>query len=230
MMHVSAYETGRAFFETYCKDLKDIKVGDIGSQDVNGSLRDHIGPNVKEYVGIDFAEGKGVDVVLKDHYKFPFEDNTFDVLVTSSCLEHSEMFWLTFLEGIRVLKEDGIMYCNVPSAWMAYHRWPVDCWRFYPDAGKGLQTWARYNNYKTQVLETYVCPPGPRESVCDWVCVFIKNEDFMDKYQSRLIDKLEPYKGFFNGFRFPGNATFSGTWDEPHSQYDQSIAVVKVKE
>lgn len=228
-MHVSAYNTGKSFFDTYCKDLTDIKVVDIGSQDVNGSLRDHAGPNVKEYVGVDFAEGKGVDVVLTDPYKFPFEDNTFDVCVTSSCFEHSEMFWLTFLESIRILKDDGIMYCNVPSAWMSYHRYPVDCWRFYPDAGKGLETWAKYNNYNTKVLETYVCPFGPGETVLDWACVFIKNADHMDKYPNRMIDKLEPYKQFVNAYRFPKDERFTGTWDQPAAEYPQSVLVLQTK-
>lgn len=226
-MHYAAMETGRKFFNTYCQpQLRDLRVVELGSQNVNGSLRDIITSNVKEYVGLDFAPGPGVDVVLTDAYNLPFDDNTFDVLVTSSCFEHSEMFWLSFLEGIRILKPNGLMYCNAPSSWMVYHRYPVDCWRFYPDAGKGLETWARRNHYSTSVLESYITPPN-YDSFSDWVCVFLKDSAFMDSYPNRMIDTIQPFNGviaanqYFNGFRFPQNSQYPNGWNEPLAPFLQ---------
>jgi len=221
-MHHSALETGRKFFKTYCSD-REVSVVEIGSQNVNGSLRDVITDKVINYTGVDFVEGKGVDIVLQDPYKYPIQDNTFDVLVTSSCFEHSEMFWLSFLEGLRILKEDGVFYCNVPSSWMVYHRYPVDCWRFYPDAAKALQTWARYNNINAMVLESYVCPPGLGEFVADYVFVLVKNEKYLNKYPNRMIDALTPYAHYFNAFRFPKNDQFPDGWEKPACQARQDI-------
>jgi hypothetical protein len=214
-MHYSAMTTGNFFFQTYVLGMNEPSVVEIGSQDINGSLRDVKPENVNRYVGLDFAEGKGVDIVLSDPYHYPLESNSFDVLVTSSCLEHSEMFWLSFLEGLRVLKDDGIMYINVPYAWMMYHRFPVDCWRFWPDAGKALETWARYNKIDSMVLESYVSPPGAGEYVADFVCVILKNSKYADKYPHRMIDVLPPGQGFFNGFRFPKNDKFPHGWEKP---------------
>lgn len=227
-MHYSALMTGKNFFNTYVGTLNSPEVVEIGSQDVNGSLRDVTTTNVKKYVGMDFAVGKGVDVVLEDPYRFPFENNTFDVLVTSSCLEHSEMFWLSFLEGMRILKDDGIMYINAPSAWMLYHRYPVDCWRFWPDAGKGLETWAKYNNLNSMVLESYVTPPGPGEFVADYVGVFLKDKKYIDKYPNRMIDKLAPHQEFFNGFRFPSTPSFPHGWEKPTAEMRQDMPQIKV--
>ena len=135
-MHVSAKKNGELFFETYVKSLNSVTIVDVGSMDVNGSLKEVIPKNSK-YIGVDFAEGKGVDKVLKDPYNLPFENNSVDVVVSSSCLEHSELFWLSFIEIIRILKPNGLFYLNAPSNG-AFHRYPVDCWRFYPDSGKAL--------------------------------------------------------------------------------------------
>jgi SAM-dependent methyltransferase len=125
---------------------------EIGSQDVNGSIRE-VAPATYNYIGLDFAAAKGVDIVLPDAYHFPFENDTVDIIVTSSCFEHAEFFWVTFLEGIRILKPGGLFYINAPSKGQ-YHAYPQDCWRFYPDAAKALNNWAHYNGYNTEIVYT----------------------------------------------------------------------------
>jgi hypothetical protein len=60
------------------------RVVEIGSHDVNGSIGAAC-PVSFEYVGVDFAEGKGVDVVLDDPYRLPLEFESMDVVVSSSC-------------------------------------------------------------------------------------------------------------------------------------------------
>jgi SAM-dependent methyltransferase len=70
-------------------------------------------------------------------YKLPFADGSVDVVLSSSCFEHSEFFWLLFLEILRVLRPEGLFYLNAPSNG-PFHRYPVDCWRFYPDSGNAL--------------------------------------------------------------------------------------------
>lgn len=37
-----------------------------------------------KYIGLDFVEGKGVDAVLTDAYKLSLDDNSADVVVSSS--------------------------------------------------------------------------------------------------------------------------------------------------
>ena len=136
-MHPTAFENCKKFKETYGQlFVKDISIVEIGSQDVNGSLRS-LWTEYTTYTGVDFVEGKGVNVVLSDPYKLPFESNSVDIILSSSVFEHSEMFWLLFLEIMRVLTPNGLFYLNAPSNG-DFHRWPVDCYRFYPDAGKGL--------------------------------------------------------------------------------------------
>jgi len=77
-------------------------------------------------VGVDVMAGRNVDVQLSDPYRLPFEDESVVVVMSSSSFEHSEMFWLLFLEVLRVLRPQGLFYLNVPSNGH-FHRWPVDC-------------------------------------------------------------------------------------------------------
>lgn len=184
-MHPSALTNGKLFFDTYAARLEGAMVVDIGAQNVNGSLRD-VMPAHLRYVGVDFVNAPGVDVVLTDPYQLPFDGESVDIVVTSSCLEHSEMFWLTFLEILRVLRPGGLLYMNVPSNG-DFHRYPVDCWRFYPDAGNALITWARRNGLRPQLLESFVSEQYV-DLWNDYVAVFVKDEAHAASYPARMVD------------------------------------------
>lgn len=185
-MHASAMANGKSFFDCYGKAMdtgRAVTVVEIGSQDVNGSLKD-VCPGHFKYVGVDFVEAKNVDVVLTDPYSLPFDDGSVDMVVTSSCLEHSEMFWLVFLEVLRVLSPQGLFYINVPSRG-SYHRYPVDCWRFYPDSGIALSKWARRNGYDALLLESFTQAEG---AWGDFVGVFLKDASLAARYPGRMLD------------------------------------------
>ena len=93
-MHDSAMWWATQFLKNYSIAGKILEVG---SCNVNGGLRD-ICPEGSEWVGVDLEEGPGVDIVLTDPHKLPFEDNSFDVILSSSVFEHTEFFWELFKE------------------------------------------------------------------------------------------------------------------------------------
>lgn len=140
-MHDSAMKNVKQFIDTYLKD-GPLKILDVGSLDINGSLRSLFKRPEWSYTGIDTQKGKNVDIVLKppNVYKYPFEDNHFDAVVSSSCFEHNEMFWLNFSEMVRVTKNGGHMFITAPYK-DGIHREPVDCWRFLPDGFRALTKW-----------------------------------------------------------------------------------------
>ncbi len=188
-MHTTAMTNGNDFFRKYVDHLPGGKVIDIGAQDINGSLKSVCSPNM-EYVGVDFAAGKGVDVILTNPYKLPFDDNSTDVVVSSSCFEHSEFFWMSFLEVIRILKPSGVFYLNAPSNG-AFHRYPVDCWRFYPDSGNALARWSQVNgNPKLLMLESYTSAQEtgvPADAKWnDFVAVYLKDSTYLSGYPNRI--------------------------------------------
>lgn len=81
------------------------KVLDVGSLDINGSNKSLFVQC--DYIGIDVAEGKNVNVVTPAH-KFECEDEVFDVVISSECFEH-DMYYKESLKNIyRVLKKGGL--------------------------------------------------------------------------------------------------------------------------
>lgn len=196
-MHPTAMSNGKRFFDTYVAKKRAPTVVEVGSQNVNGSLRE-VCPSGARYVGLDFVEGAGVDVVLSDPYRIPLDSDFADVVVSSSCFEHSEMFWLVFLEALRVLKPSGVLYLNAPSNG-AFHRYPVDCWRFYPDAGRAMETWARHNGLRTLLLESYTA--RQHEDIWnDFVAVFLKDEEYIEEYPGRILGTHDSFEnGWLHG-------------------------------
>ena len=66
-MHPTAMNNCKYFFDLYAdtyKSSSNIKVVEIGSQDVNGTLR-QVCPKEFDYIGVDFQKAKGVDIVLE---------------------------------------------------------------------------------------------------------------------------------------------------------------------
>lgn len=98
-MHETAFENAQKFAQKYSARHK--KVLDVGSYDVNGTLK----PLFANYTGMDIEAGKNVDVISELGQPFPFDDKSFEVVVSSSCLEHDPAFWVTVKEMMRVSKE-----------------------------------------------------------------------------------------------------------------------------
>jgi SAM-dependent methyltransferase len=96
--------------------------------------------------------GKNVDVIAQDPHAFPFSDGSFDVVLSTSCLEHDPAFWVTFSEMVRVVKPQGLIYTDAPSNG-PYHGYPLDCWRFQKDAYLALARWSG----RVELLEQYIC-------------------------------------------------------------------------
>lgn len=144
-MHQSSLDKMRWFKDNYLAEFagKELKILDVGSYDVNGSYKDILNDPAWHYTGADLEKGPNVDVVLKNPYKWRnIPSDHYDVLVSGQAFEHVEWFWLTMLEVRRVLKPGGICCILAPAAGYE-HKFPVDCWRFYPDGFSALAKFAR---------------------------------------------------------------------------------------
>lgn len=172
-MHKSAYQLGGLFLHHY-RQPGHRRILDIGSMDINGSLRDHAQPD-DEYIGIDMAPGPGVDIVLDDPYVMPFPDGHVDIVVATSVFEHAQFFWVLFAELVRVCKDNGFIYLNVPSNGM-FHQHPHDFWRFYPDAGLALVSWAAHCGHSISLVESGIAAKQNR-IWNDFIAVFEKAPD-----------------------------------------------------
>ena len=138
-MHKSSYQNMARAVENYIapQEGKPLTILDIGAYDVNASYRPLFQRSGWTYQGVDIVAGPNVDVVLSSIYEFPFEPGSVDVIVSGQTFEHVEFFWQTWLEMVRILKPGGIIVLIAPSRGQE-HRYPVDCWRFYPDGFRAL--------------------------------------------------------------------------------------------
>jgi len=91
-----------------------IQILEIGSYDVNGSIRDFLQNAQTEYVGVDLCSGKGVDIVGYGHeLKLPSE--SFDVAISCECFEHDPNWAVTFENMVRMTKRGGIVVFTCAS-------------------------------------------------------------------------------------------------------------------
>lgn len=145
-MHASSLENMQRCYEQYLAQSAllskpRLRVLDIGGANVNGSYADIFAAPKFTYTAVDMAPGEGVDVVLDDPYKLPFDDGSADIVLSGQCFEHAEFFWLSFAEMARVVGDEGLIFLIVPSGG-PIHRYPVDCYRFYPDSMTALAKYA----------------------------------------------------------------------------------------
>lgn len=144
-MHNSSYKKMEWFRQHYLSDMEAerLAIYDLGSQDVNGSYRPLFDHPQWQYQGIDMAAGKNVDIVLRTPYVWrEVATASADVVVSGQAFEHIQYFWITMLEIARVLKPGGVCCILAPSSGPE-HRYPVDCWRFYPDGMHALANYAQ---------------------------------------------------------------------------------------
>jgi len=130
----------RDVLSRYLDPALGLTIADIGSYDVNGSYKDLIGDTRWQYTGVDLEPGPNVDIVMTSPYRLPFKTASMDVLLSGQALEHMDFFWVSWLEMIRVVKPGGLILMIAPSRGPE-HRYPVDCWRFYPDGFDALARW-----------------------------------------------------------------------------------------
>ena len=142
-MHPSSFDKMTAFRRDHLDARRNepLVIVDLGSHDINGSYRPLFQEPKWRYIGADLAPGENVDLVLRDPYDWrEFKTESIDVVISGQTFEHTEFFWETMFENERVLKPQGLCCIIAPSSGPE-HRFPIDCWRFYPD---GLRAMARY--------------------------------------------------------------------------------------
>ncbi|MDY6971269.1 MAG: methyltransferase domain-containing protein [Thermodesulfobacteriota bacterium] len=143
-MHQSSMDKMLSFRKRYLggKENEPLVVLDLGSLDINGSYRRYFDFSPWTYLGVDMAPGKNVDVILENPYRWrQIRSGSVDVVISGQAFEHIELFWVAMLEITRVLRHGGLCCIIAPSGGRE-HRYPVDCWRFYPDGFSALARFA----------------------------------------------------------------------------------------
>lgn len=162
-MHLSSYQHMQDLVGRYLSREQSLTVVDIGSYDVNGTYRTLFDAQSWSYQGIDLEAGPGVDTVLDSPYQLPFRSDSVDLVISGQAFEHVEYFWMSWLEMVRVLKPGGMIFLIAPSRGPE-HRYPQDCWRFYPDGYRAL---AKLGHCELREVSTD-WEPHPDPGSSDW--------------------------------------------------------------
>lgn len=113
----------RAFFSAVATRnqalVKGGRVLEVGSYDVNGSMRSHFSL-ASGYVGVDLTPGPNVDHVGYGHeYEEP--DGSFDLAISGSCLEHDPHWQDTLANMVRLTKPGGVVAITFASRGFPEH-------------------------------------------------------------------------------------------------------------
>ena len=169
-MHDSALYYAQQFFAKYWSN-RFTSVAELGKTENDNSLRE-LCPQVVDYLPLNRISEFHSILCSDLKEKVPAPDSSVDVILASSMFQQDSFFWETFLELTRILKPGGLLYINAPSN-HHYHPLPLDCWRFYPDAGVSLAKWARKNNFEIALAESFTAEPMA-SGWADYVAIFHK--------------------------------------------------------
>jgi SAM-dependent methyltransferase len=166
-MHGSSLHKMRLFRQEFLSGMAGVplRILDLGSLEIGASYRPIFDDPAWHYTGVDLHAGANVDIVLKHPYRWQeIQSASVDVFISGQVFEHVEYFWITLLEMSRVLKPGGIVCIIVPSAGPE-HRYPVDCWRFYPD---GVRAMAKFAGMEILKAETHWGGDNPTDDSMVW--------------------------------------------------------------
>jgi SAM-dependent methyltransferase len=110
-------------FTIFVKSIKsgffiNKKVLDVGSGDINGNNR-FLFENC-DYAGNDVVKAPNVTIVSKTK-DLPFENETFDTIVSTECFEHDPTYKESFLKIYDMLKKDGLFFFTCASTGRPEH-------------------------------------------------------------------------------------------------------------
>ena len=116
------------------EDIQGRRVLEVGSLNVNGSLRSNLSAmDPSLYLGIDLEPGPGVDEICDaTDIVSRYGEGAWDAVVCTELLEHV-WNWRAVASNLkRSLRTGGKLVVTTRSMGFAYHAYPFDFWRFEP--------------------------------------------------------------------------------------------------
>jgi SAM-dependent methyltransferase len=141
MAHPEQLQFVKSILESTTNQMLYKKVIEIGSHDVNGSVRKLF--SKVEYLGVDLSEGPGVDLVCEGG-KVDHESCTYDLALSCECFEHNPLWIDTFSNMYRLAKNGGALLITVATTGREEH----GTTRTSPKDSPGTQSieWDYYKN------------------------------------------------------------------------------------
>tara|TARA_B100001057_G_C22736499_1_gene905994 strand:- start:144 stop:917 length:774 start_codon:yes stop_codon:yes gene_type:complete len=141
MSHYQQIEFCKLFKNEFFESKK-ISILELGSYDVNGSIRT-IFDNTSKYIGLDLIKGPGVDIVY-DGKDIPINQE-FDLCISCECFEHNPNYFENFLKMIELAKKDGLVVFTCATIGRSEHGTTDSDLKSSPGS---MEKWNYYKNLK----------------------------------------------------------------------------------
>lgn len=136
-MHNAAMEYIFKSFHAWRNDKTNLSVLEIGSLDINGSVRPMFKPFQASYTGIDMQEGPGVDIVVDAAKFINFE--AYDVIVCAEVFEHTPYWPQIIQNSYNNLLPGGVFIATMAGEGRPPHSAidenPIRDWEHYSNIG-----------------------------------------------------------------------------------------------
>lgn len=123
----------------------------LGSEDIGLNIGAGYTKLGKQIKNMDIFHADGIDYVGEVEC-IPLENSSVKLVITQEVLEHVKDVEKGLQEIYRVLKKDGLFYCQVPFI-IGYHPGPNDYWRFTKE---GIREVIEKHGFEILELETSV--------------------------------------------------------------------------
>lgn len=130
----------------------DVPTLEVGSRDVNGGVRHLFRPG--SFYGVDIEPGPGVDRLISPHQDLDIE--CWEQVICLEVLEHDTRPTRTLANMQRTLEHGGKLVISVPANGFPEHRYPLDLFRYMPDAFPHFF----FKGMKTIRVDAVTCPAG----------------------------------------------------------------------
>ena len=153
-MHRSVSKFIARVKERYPESFINKKVLEVGSLDINGSVRPFF--TKCKYSGLDIIEGPGVDVISPVHQYQPAE--LFDTIISTEMLEHDSHWRKSLKQMADLLKPGGLLLITAAGTGRAEHGTTEN----YPSSSPAT------NNYYCNVTAKMLASALPLENFGQW--------------------------------------------------------------
>ena len=162
MAHPQQAEFFATVRDHYANHFRSARVLEVGSLDINGSVRDLFSDC--QYTGVDLQPGRGVDLACPGHL-LDLPTASFDTTISAECFEHNPFWRETLANMLRMLRPGGLVTISCATTGRKEHgtsRTNADASPFTVQ-----ERWDYYRNLTAGMLERGVHLAG---WLSDWHC------------------------------------------------------------
>lgn len=148
----------------YAASFNGARVLEVGSLDINGSVRELF--SKCDYTGVDLQLGPGVDLARQGQL-VDFPTGHFDTTISAECLEHNPFWRETIANMLRMTRPGGLVLISCATTGRLEH----GTTRTNPDASPftSAEKWEYYENLTAGDLESSLNLAGWLADWASWV-------------------------------------------------------------